>query len=222
MSTSLQILTDIARLLNSRADIEAALDEVLRLVTQLLGLRTAWLFLAEPPGRRLSLASAYQLPPALQANGREPLRWRWCRCFELFYRGDLREAVNVLECSRLEQAEGQRCGLVYHASVPLRSSAGVLGVLNVAAEGSTLFDGGALNLLTAVGEHLGTALERSRLFAHERSRAAAYEAVDRVSRALAGPEPDAGDASLEAIGRRFAAACLEAFGLDAVSVAAGD
>ena len=215
---SLEVLSEIARLLNSRADVESAFDEVLRLVTELLGLRTAWLFLLRPPGRRLLFSAAHGLPPALEVGERRPLRHGTCDCFYLFYEGALREAVNVVECSRLQAAEGDRCGLVYHASVPLRSSSGILGVLNVAAEGETLFDDDALSLLTAVGEHLGTALERSRLFSNERRRAAAFEAVDRIVRRLGELEPDAPQA-VEAVARRFAEACLQVLDVDVVSVA---
>lgn len=216
---SLDVLSEIARLLNSRVDVESAFDEVLRLVTQLLGLRTAWLFLLRPPGRRLFFSAAHALPPALEADDRRPLRHGTCDCFHLFYEGALREAINVVECSRLQEAEGDRCGLVYHASVPLRSSSGILGVLNVAAEGEALFDDEALSLLTAVGEHLGTALERSRLFSQERRRAAAFEAVDRIVRWLGELEPDAPQ-PLETVARRFASACVDALAVDSVSVAA--
>lgn len=223
---SLGVLSEIARLLNSRVDIESALDEVLQLVTRLLGLQTAWLFLVRGPGRRLEFAAAWSLPPALQAREQRPLRRGFCTCFDLFYREDLHRAVNVVECSRLEEARGDRRGLVYHASVPLRSSSATLGILNVAAPGENLFDREALDLLTAVGEHLATALERSRLFAEHRQRALNFVAVDRVSRALGEPTGSRpGDPGAQrpptpaAVARRFAGACLQALGLDAVCVA---
>ena len=215
---SLEVLSEIARLLNARVDVEPALDEVLQLVTRLLGLQAAWVFLQQPPGRRLHLTAACGLPPALEADGRRPLRVGSCSCFSVFYKGELREAVNVLECSRLGEAEGDRQGLVYHASVPLRSSSGVVGVLNVAARGVTLFDRAALNLLTTAGDHLGTALERSRLFRRELRRAAIYEAVNRTIRSLGEPKPGTGD-PVRAVALRFAQNALRNLGLDAVSVA---
>ncbi|HEY8498772.1 MAG TPA: GAF domain-containing sensor histidine kinase [Limnochordales bacterium] len=215
------MLGEIARLLNSRVDIESAFDEVLRLVTELLGLRTAWLFLQGRTGRRLVFAAAHGLPPALQVERMRPLRQGTCDCFYLFYGGRLREAVNVVECSRLQEASGDRGGLVYHASVPLRASSGVLGVLNVAAEGESLFDEAALSLLTAVGEHLGTALERSRLFSEQRRRGAAFESVDRVVRGLAEPGPGVGT-PVEVVARRFARACLAHLAVDRVWVALGE
>ncbi|HEY8425134.1 MAG TPA: GAF domain-containing protein [Limnochordales bacterium] len=215
---ALAVLSEIARLLNSRVDVESAFDEVLRLVTELLGLRTAWLFLQGPAGRRLVFAAAHGLPPALEVDEAQPLRHGTCDCFYRFYDGELREAVNVVECSRLQEARGDKGGLVYHASVPLRASHGVLGVLNVAAEGESLFDEQALSLLTAVGEHLGTALERSRLFTGERRRAAAWEAVDRVVRRLGELEP-AGLLTPEAVAWRFAEACRAEMGAGRVAVA---
>ena len=205
-------------MLNARVDVESALDEALQLVTRLLGLKAAWLFLQQPSGRRLLLAAAHGLPPALEADGRRPLQLGSCSCFSLFYRSQLREAVNVLECSRLAEATGDRQGLIYHASVPLRSTSGVIGVLNVAAPGVALFDRSSLSLLTTVGDHLGTALERSRLFRRELRRAAIYEAVNRTLRSLGEPKPQAGD-PLRAVAVRFAKSALRNLGVDAVSVA---
>ncbi|WP_324717380.1 GAF domain-containing sensor histidine kinase [Carboxydochorda subterranea] len=227
---ALEVLDRIARLLNSRADVEAALDEVLALVVRLLRLRTAWLFLSAPHGRRLGVTAAHALPPALSAGEWRPLRRGLCECFRQFYDGKLREAVNIVQCSRLDEARGDRQGLVYHASVPLKGTSGTLGILNVASPGRALFDPAALHLLTAAGEHLGTALERSRLFVRERQRARLFEAVERVSRALAAGSPAAAGAgaaddaenALAEVAGRFAEACVDALGVDAVSVALGE
>ncbi len=77
---ALAVLSEIARLLNSRVDVQSAFDEVLRLVTELLGLRTAWLFLQGPAGRRLVFTSAHGLPPA-GLPARTPWRVGWeSRC----------------------------------------------------------------------------------------------------------------------------------------------
>lgn len=69
-----------------------------------------------------------------------------------------------MRCSRLGDASGDRRGLAVHASVPLRSGDRVLGILNVAGPDWASFSPRALALLTNVGNQMGIALERARLF----------------------------------------------------------
>jgi len=59
---------------------------------------------------------------------------------------------------------GDRQGLTVHASTPLCSGDRVLGILNVAGPDWSHFSPEALTLLTSVGNQLGVALERARLF----------------------------------------------------------
>jgi signal transduction histidine kinase len=61
----------------------------------------------------------------------------------------------------------EREGLTYHASVPLKSKDKVLGIINVAGDGrrkSPPFTEGELQLLTAIGQQIGVAVENAALY----------------------------------------------------------
>lgn len=174
------ILNHIAETLNRTTDMEAALADTLASVVELLGLQTGWIFLLDDTSK-LDLAAHHDLPPALTYPG-EP----WCggcNCHSLFKSGELRTAVNIVQCSRLAEAEGDRRGLEFHASAPLRSEDRMLGILNVASPGWDTFTPDTLLLLSAVGAQLGTALERARLAQHAVALAA-LEERNRIAREI--------------------------------------
>jgi sigma-B regulation protein RsbU (phosphoserine phosphatase) len=82
-------------------------------------------------------------------------------------RGDLRRAVNVVECTRLDdaaEAQADTQGLLFHASVPLQVGGRALGILNVATDEWQFLTAEDLQLLTAVGAQVSIALERARLY----------------------------------------------------------
>lgn len=177
---ALLILHHIAETLNRTPDIQAALDDTLASVVELMGLQTAWIFLLDDDGK-LYTAAHHDLPPALAYPG-EP----WvggCNCNWLFKSGELHTAVNIVQCSRLAEAEGDRRGLEFHASAPLRSEDRMLGILNVASPGWDRFTPDTLLLLSAVGAQLGTAIERSRL-AQRAVALAAVEERNRIAREI--------------------------------------
>ncbi len=103
------------------------------------------------------------LPEALLKNDKAVLCEGGCECQSLFKKGQLDTGVNIVYCSRLEQAEGNKGELELHASMPLLGQAGPVGILNLAATGQTKFDSENLDFLTTVGKQLGTAFERSKL-----------------------------------------------------------
>ena len=176
----LLILNHIAETLNRTADIQTALDDTLASVIELMGLQTGWIFLLDESGK-LYTAAYHDLPPALEYPSAP---WAGsCSCNWLFTSGELRTAVNIVQCSRLAEAEGDRRGLEFHASAPLRSEARMLGILNVASPGWDRFTPDTLLLLSAVGAQLGTAIERARL-AQQAVALAAAEERNRIAREI--------------------------------------
>ncbi len=179
-NTELTILRHIAETLNRATDLQIALDDTLESVVKLLGLQTAWVFLMDDDGA-FYLAASRALPPALAPGS---AAWSGgCNCNGLFRRGELQQAINIVQCSRLAEAAGDRHGLEFHASVPLWSDNQVIGILNVASPGSDRFTTDVLELLGAVGYQLGTAIERARL-ARQALRMAALEERNRIAREL--------------------------------------
>ena len=171
-------LKTIAETLNNGVSLRATLASTLPLVIDLLRLHTGWLFLSD---ERLDfvLAGAHDLPPALAFPG--PAWHDECECQRLARTGNLRAGAQVVECSRLRGATGDRQGLAYHASVPLIKGERLLGILNVATSQWDVFTPQDIEILSAIGHQIATAIERTQL-AEQATRVALVEERNRLAR----------------------------------------
>lgn len=189
----LTILNSISQALNSSVDLQQTLHAVLAQVAELFDLHTGWVWLLDEEAGKPYLAAAQNLPPGLIENPH--LMEGTCYCLDTYQAGDLNGAanVNVITCSRLKKLVGGTSGLRYHASIPLYAHSKQLGVFNVASpdwRGLSLED---LRILYTVGNLLGIAIERARLYnrsaefgaAEERNRLA-REIHDTLAQGLAG------------------------------------
>ena len=165
----LTTLSQIVETLNRAVDVRGALSSALARLVQLMGLETGWIFVRdlEAPeggtGESYVLAAHHNLPPGLAVDRADA--WSpGCKCQRLAAQGQLSAGYNEVRCSRLASASGDRRGLAVHASAPLRSGDRILGILNVAGPDWASFSPQALALLTNVGNQMGIALERARLF----------------------------------------------------------
>lgn len=177
----LSTMNAVGEILNQEADFTVAIGRVLPRLVKLLDLSTGWVFLtrmAQGDSHQggFRVAARVGLPPALNRDEAAPLCSGNCDCQYLLRHGKLDKGVNIVHCSRLEAASGDKRGLEFHASVPLLGRAGPVGIMNLAAPGSERFDGATLSFLTAVGRQLGTAFERSRL-SEARTQEARYAAT---------------------------------------------
>ena len=183
----LAILNAIAEALNSSVDVQQALERTLSLVTELLGLRTGWVWLLDAETDQFYLAAAQSLPPYLTA----PLRMsgRWCLCTSSFREGRLKPSnIDMLECSRLRAAVETRTpelthGLRYHASIPLYFRDRGLGIMNITGPSWRRLTADELRLLSTIAYQVGIAVERARL-AEESSRLARAEERARIAREI--------------------------------------
>lgn len=183
----LSILNSIAQALNRRVDLDEALHTTLAQAAGLLNLRTGWVWLLregdrDAPGESY-LAATQDLPPALAHN---PQRMEGsCYCLSTFQEGDLEGAanVNVVECSRLHGLVDGTDGLRYHASIPLYAHGKKLGVLNVASPDWRRLSADDLRLLYTIGDMLGIAIERARLFGRS-AQLGALEERNRLAREI--------------------------------------
>jgi serine phosphatase RsbU (regulator of sigma subunit) len=162
-------LNQIIETLNRAIDVRSALDTALEHLLKIMHLETGWIFLRDIENHNLWAGRGYQLgahmnlPPAIAIGN--PEAWnKGCDCQGLCDRGKLSDAYNEVHCSRLEEARGDRRGLLVHASAPLRSGDNILGILNVAAPNWQAFSERSLALLTNIGEQMGAALERAYLY----------------------------------------------------------
>ncbi|MCL6489767.1 MAG: GAF domain-containing protein [Alicyclobacillus mali] len=162
MSSSLEqeLLSEISKELACGGRVDKALPRVLARLAALLGLKAAWAFAYDHRRRTYRLIATTGLPPALGQRECHALRGGWCECQDQFDAGNMREAITIVRCSRLERARGDKEGLAYHASVPLASDSARLGVMNIAAQDREYFSPETLRVLSTVGAHLATAMER--------------------------------------------------------------
>ena len=179
----LGILNAIAHDLNGSVDLRQALSAVLGRVAELFDLSTGWIWLLGEEDGEHYLAAAQNLPPALEEN---PRRLEgWCYCIDTFRKDDMQGAanINVVTCSRLEGLVEGTAGLRCHASVPLRAHGRKLGLLNVADAQWRELSQEDLRLLQTVGDLLGIAVERARLY-ERRAEWGATEERYRLAREL--------------------------------------
>lgn len=183
----LRILNAIAEALNSSHDEQRALERTLGLVTDLLGLRTGWIWLRDPDSGQFYSAASRNLPPYLQAP--ERMSGHTCNCIGEFNAGALTpKNIDLIECSRLrpgvlQQADDLTHGLAYHASIPLYFRDEPLGILNVTGPSWRRLTDEELQLLSTIGYQVGIAIERARL-AEESTRLARSEERSRLAREI--------------------------------------
>lgn len=182
-NAELSILNSMAQALNRSMDLGQTLRATLAQVAELLDLQTGWVWLLREDDGQAYLAAAQNLPPALAYN---PHKMEGsCYCLDTYREGDLAGAanVNVVTCSRLKNLVDGTDGLRYHASIPLYAHGKQLGVLNVASADWRELAPDDLQLLYTVGDMLGIAVERARLF--ERSaEVGAVEERNRLAREI--------------------------------------
>jgi PAS domain S-box-containing protein len=175
-------LTRIAETLNRCTSEQEVAAQALQRALELPGVQAGWISLQEgETGFRM--ASAHGLPPALQAPG--ALEGH-CLCRRKLLSGELIRATNILECERLQMAKGDTRGLRYHASIPLWIGNRTVGIMNLAGPEQGVFSDEGLEILHGVGNQIGMALERARLYedlktqAEERTAALTAEIAERT------------------------------------------
>jgi sigma-B regulation protein RsbU (phosphoserine phosphatase) len=182
----LTTLNELAQTLNRALDLREALDAALPKIVEIMGLRTGWIFLHEE-GSTFRLAARHELPPAINYPG--PAWSGDCSCQEMCLNGKLSKAVNMVRCSRLRHAVGDKRSLAQHASVPIQGETEVLGILNVATSEYGRFTPPQLQLLSAIGFMLGTAITRTRLHDQVKVRRVQEQAaLLKLSQELLGAE----------------------------------
>ena len=177
------ILNEIAQALNRSMALDEALHSTLDRMLDLFDLQTGWIWLLREDTGVPYLAAARQLPPALAEN---PERMEGdCYCLDTYRAGDLEGAanVNVITCSRLYNLVDGTDGLRYHSSIPLYAHGKRLGVMNVASGNWRELSPEDLRLLYTVGDLLGMAIERIRLYSRS-VQMGAIEERNRLAREI--------------------------------------
>lgn len=194
----LRALNRLAEQLNHTHDMQAAMDVTLETLVDIMGLQTAWIFLWAESGltaytpralgpHDLMLAAHCGLPPGLTDDNYFYLCDPGdCHCQALLRKGQLTRAVNVVECTRLqdsEEANKDNRGLLFHATVPLIVDDQPVGILNVATDEWQFLSAADLQLLSAVSAQVAAAMTRARLFA-QRAELGAADERNRLAREI--------------------------------------
>lgn len=175
----LSILNTIAQAVNQEVDLTRALNTALAHVADLFDLKTSWIFLLNDESK-FYLAAAQNLPPALADHPRR--MGGSCDCIWMYENDELNDPENIT-CSRLENLVVGTAGLRQHASIPLDAHGKPLGILNVASTDWGDLSEEDLQLLYLVGDLLGIAIERGRLF-NKSVESGAVEERNRLAREI--------------------------------------
>lgn len=177
--THLRALHELTQQLYRSADVRSALETALATLADAMDLQTAWMFVipdiyyqfantAEKLPHDFALAAGYGLPSGLV---RDDYRFLCqppdCHCQELARVGRLTRAVNVVECTRLQdsaKADGDIRGLYFHATTPLIASERILGIINIATDEWQVFTADDLQFFSRVGSQIAVTLEWAYLY----------------------------------------------------------
>ncbi len=179
----LQVLQTVANALNRSANIQEALERSLEAVIAAMQLQSGWVVLLDR-NQEIQLAAAHNLPPELN-----PADWAAmkvpCQCLALLQQGRLESAINIIECQQLRRLTNPHYPLRHHASIPIRAGTMILGNLNLVTPSDCVFTESELRMFTAIGDQIGVAMERARLYEQVKARHIEEQSVLlRLSQAL--------------------------------------
>ena len=178
---SLQGIYRIAGGLNQATTEQEVAEMSLEKAVELPGVQAGWISLREGESS-FRIAAARNLPPTVEVPGH---LLGDCLCRQKLGPGASDREASILECERLQQAGDDMRGLRYHAAVPLWIGQRRLGVMNLVGPEHTLFGDDDLTILNGIGNQIGVALDRARLYQHleaevaKRTVALAAEVAER-------------------------------------------
>jgi len=182
------VLRAFSQILNRSFTLREALDGALPRIVELAEAEAAWIFFHDAETDTFSLAADVNLPPALAVSGKRRMAGE-CRCMQMLREGRLRQAVNLIECLRLEQALPRTPERHQHATIPLLSQSEVpVGILNLLLPAGRVLSERDLDVLEALGHDVAVAIQRARLFEEVRDKEAMTR--DLMQRLLAAQEEE--------------------------------
>ncbi len=163
---SLKTVLRVAESISHCTTETSVLENSLGRAMELPGVQAGWISLRNGESG-FRLAASRGLPPALHA----PKAMEGdCLCRRKLLAGELDRVANILECERIQMAEGDKQGLHYHASIPLWVGDNVVGVLNLAGPNEGMFSEADLEILYGIGNQIAVALERAHLIGQLESK----------------------------------------------------
>ncbi len=173
-------LNQVAEAVNRSLDLKETLPEVLEQVMALIGAEAADIRVIE--NGTLCVRTSRGLSPAfLEQDARVPVGHCLCGMAALTGRAMMAEDLHR------EHPEAECClaaGFRSSLSVPVAAKGQMVGVIHLASSQPYAFNARQEAILTAVGQHVGLAIEKVRLYEGERSQRQVAEILRRASQTL--------------------------------------
>jgi signal transduction histidine kinase len=160
----LAALNIVAQTVSQQQDLHDMLESALRCVLDLMHMQAGWIVLLEASGGKRQLACSIGLPEAVARREAEQ-GFLNCQCSRVVDEKTTLLITPLKESCPVYQLRLKNQQLVNgHVAVPLISKSQVLGTLNITCSPANCFSGEDLQLLGAIGQQLGVAVENARLW----------------------------------------------------------
>jgi two-component system sensor histidine kinase DegS len=163
----LQAINAVSNIATESLELEQVLNSALDKVLEVTGLEAGLIFLLDKPTQELILA-AYQGVSKESAAGVDRLKLGEGFCGRVAQVGEPMIVQDSSQDPRLTRLAVRQEGLRGQIIVPLKSKGEVQGALAVATRQSRQFLPEELELLTAIGNQIGVAVENARLYKNMR------------------------------------------------------
>jgi len=176
------VVNTIAMAISQPLELKEILDIALRKALELTGLEAGTVYLVDDRAEELTLVAHHGLSQRV-IQGVDGMKIGEGLTGRAAGSGELIVVENVSEDPRLTRMVIKKEGFQFQASVPLKSKDRVLGVITMVSKGRRPFIPQEVNILTAIGQQIGIAIENARLNEQLQS-IAALEERDRIGREL--------------------------------------
>ncbi len=154
--------------LNRPLTTQEAMDEALKLAAETLQITEGWVILrtdgrGDASGDSWTIGAAYGFPDWAE-HGVQALHFPIdrCMCLRRIDSNALVTTVRDLSCARASMEVGHPAGR--HVTIPLGTDGTVSGIMSLMVPGGRFFTPADKEILTAMGEQIGLALDRARLY----------------------------------------------------------
>jgi signal transduction histidine kinase len=172
----------IAAAISQPLELQEMLDIALRKALELTGLEVGVVFLVDDRAEELTPVVHHGLSQRL-IQDLERMKFGEGLAGRAASSGEPIVVENLSEDPRLISKVTKEEGIRYSASVPLKSRGRLLGIMSLASKGRRPFNPQEVNILTAIGQQIGVAMENIRLYEQVQDMAALKER-DRLGREL--------------------------------------
>ncbi|MBI2979429.1 MAG: GAF domain-containing protein [Chloroflexi bacterium] len=165
----LSALNSIASTVSQSLNLEDVLQNAMRRVLEVTKTTAGCVFLRGADGNKLEMKTCIGLTRAFKCQ-ETGFSLADCACRQVLRSGQTLMVNDVSQCPMLGEEAVIKEGIDYFVSVPLKSKAGTLGVMNIAGSNERPFTEDDFRLLDSIGYHVGLAIENSVLYEESKQK----------------------------------------------------